>query len=82
MNCMSSMVSQVIHMSSASPRGGGGPQANVGTLQMPSAIAPPTEALFFIKSPTLSPVPGALQLCKYSNIINECDLHFNEPSES
>ena len=63
-------------MSSASPRGGG----DVGTLQMSCAIAPPTKPLFFIKSPTLSPVPGALQLCKQH--ANEFDLHFNEPSES
>ena len=40
------------------------PWANVGTLQTSSAIAPPTGALFFMKSPTLSPVPGTLQLCK------------------
>ena len=52
---------KVMHLSSASPRGGG-PRANVGTLQMSSTIAPPTGASFFIKFPTLSPVPGALQL--------------------
>ena len=39
-------------------------------------IAPPPEALFFIKSPTLSPVPGALQHA------NGYDLRINEPSES
>ena len=55
-----------IHMSSASPRGGGGnTRENVGTLQTSSVIAPPTRALVFIRSPTLSPAPGALQFCKY-----------------
>ena len=64
-----------MHMSSASQEGG--PWANVGTLQLSSAIAPPTGALFFIKSPTLSLVPGALE---HANEYN--NLHFNEPSES
>ena len=56
-----------MHMSLASLRseggggggGGGGwegPRENVGTLQASSEIAPPTVALFFIKSPTLYPV--------------------------
>ena len=69
---------EIMHMSSASPRGES--WANVGTLHISSAIAPPTGALFFIESPTLSPVPGALQLCKQH--ANEYGLHFNEPSES
>ena len=56
--------------------GGGGGGGKCGTLQTCSAIAPPTGALFSIKSPTLSPVPGALQHA------NGYDLHFNEPSES
>ena len=47
-----------------------------GQLQMSSAIAPPTRALFFIKSLTLSPVLGTLQHA------NRYDLHLNEPSES
>ena len=64
-----------MHMSLASPKGGGG-GANVGTLQTSSAIAPPTGALFFIKFPTLSQVPGALQHA------NGYNLHFNERSES
>ena len=52
---------EAMHMSLASPRGGGGgPQANVGTLQTSSAIPPPTGALFFIKSPHT--VPGTMYL--------------------
>ena len=62
-------------MSSASLKGGGG-GANVGTLQTSNAIAPPTGALFFIKFPTLSQVPGALQHA------NGYNLHFNELSKS
>ena len=54
----------------------GGPQANVGTLQTSSAIAPPAGALFFITSPTLSPVLGALQHA------NGYNLHFSELGES
>ena len=51
-----------MHILLASLKGGGvGGGANVGPLQMSSAIAPPTGALFFIKFPTLSQVPGALQ---------------------
>ena len=63
-----------MHMSSASPKGGGG--ANVGTLQMSSAVAPLTGAFFFIKIPTLSQVSGALQHA------NGYNLHFNELTES
>ena len=47
-----------------------------GQLQMSSGIAPPARALFFIKSLTLSPIPGTLQHA------NRYDLHLNEPSES